>query len=198
MKSPGLFAWFLVASIVLGLAGFTLARVRNQQLFLLRLPFDRAPFSAEIRVASQTARTWMFPALLFLAIAIAAVAVGSGRNPIAFAGTIGDHFRILWRTYPRICGLFLLACLADLISTVHYFHAYRIDDELHPGIKLVTYAFGLSIGCLIGKTIQAVLGLSICAFLPRIARPVLVALTLTYTAAMAWNLWLAESLRRAP
>ena len=77
---------------------------------------------------------------------------------------------------------------ADFVSTVVYFYSHRIDDELHPGIKLVTYAYGLSLGCLVGKAIQACLALMLCAAFPKIARPILVVLIVAYAAAAAWNL----------
>ena len=93
--------------------------------------------------------------------------------------------------HPRLCALFAVACIADFVSTLVYFRTHRIDDELHPGIKLFTYAYGLSIGCLIGKAVQVLLSLILCAVYSKIARAILIVLIAAYAAAAVWNLVLA-------
>ncbi len=80
-----------------------------------------------------------------------------------------------------------MACIADFASTAHYFRKFGITDEYHPGIKLVTYAWGRFVGCLIAKTIQGLLVLLMCALFPRFARIMLVVAVVAYTAAAIWN-----------
>lgn len=184
-------AWLAVAGSLLLTAWWSLNRVQNEKLFLFPLPFDRSPFAVEIKDASTAARTWTIPALMFLAIATAAVAIHERTSPVTAAIGFGRRMRELFHRHAKLCALFAVASVADFISTTVYFHLHRIDDELHPGIKLVTYAFGLSIGCLAGKTIQAVLALTLGAIFPRFARPSLIVLIVAYGAATAWNLALS-------
>jgi hypothetical protein len=183
-------AWLLLGTITLTAAWFALDRVQNGRLFLIRLPFDREPLAAERDDAARAAQTWKIPALAFLAVAACAIAASARSGPAEAARRLWERLRGFFRTHRWLCALFIIACTADFLSTAHYFHAHRVDDELHPAIKLVTYAFGLSIGCLLAKLIQALLALAICALFPKIARPVLVILIIAYSAATTWNLWL--------
>lgn len=81
----------------------------------------------------------------------------------------------------------LLACLVDLLTTWLYAQKYSHVDELHPGIKLVTYAYGLTVGIAIAKLIQASLVLIVAAALPRAARGLMWLTTLAYLVAATWN-----------
>lgn len=132
----------------------------------------------------------MVPALAFLAIAASAVAGAAHTGPFKAAHRFWHRLAALWQAHPWLCRLFLAACIADFLSTARYFHAHRIDDELHPGIKLVTYAFGLSVGCLLGKLIQALLAAGICSLVGKLDRPLLVVLIIAYDSAAIWNVWL--------
>ncbi len=53
-----------------------------------------------------------------------------------------------------ILVLLILCFLADLGSTLWFFHALGIDLEVHPAIKLFGYAFGRSAGPVLGKMLQ--------------------------------------------
>ena len=181
-------AWLAVAGSLVLVAWWSLNRVQHEKLFLFPLPFDRAPFAVEIHDATSVARTWTIPALVFLAVATTAVAGHERTSPVAAAIGWVRRLRELLRMHPKLCVVFAVASLADFISTAIYFHWHRIDDELHPGIKLVTYAFGLSLGCLAGKGIQALLALAIGAVFPKMARPILIVLIVAYGAAAVWNL----------
>jgi hypothetical protein len=190
------FAWLIVAGCLVLIAWLSLNRVQNEKLFLFPLPFDRAPFAAEVRDASAAARTWMIPALVFLAVIVAAIATSVRAGPVEAARRLWQRLSAVLHLYPKLCGLFAAASSADFVSTALYFHSHRIDDELHPGIKLVTYAYGLSVGCFLGKAIQAILALTVCAAFPEIARPTLFVLIVAYAAAAAWNLLLVAPASR--
>ena len=84
--------------------------------------------------------------------------------------------------------MFVLASLADFLSTIWFFHTGRIDDELHPAIKLFAYAFGPSIGALLGKGLQAFLALWVCSAFPKFGRPLLIVLAVAYSVAAVWNM----------
>jgi hypothetical protein len=179
--------WLAIACLVILAAWVSLRRVQEGELFLFRLPIDREPFDFELQDASATARIWNLPALLFLAVAalatLAVVRAGPLESARSLRRRLGSHIK----AHAILCPLFFLACLADLVSTLWYFHEYSVEDELHPGIKLVTYAWGLSVGCAAAKLIQAVLVLLVCTLVPRIARLVLVFATVGYAVAAAWN-----------
>lgn len=190
MRLRNRLAWLALCAIVLLAAWKSLDFVQQGRIFLIRLPFDREPSSLEVRHAVATARQWSLPALLFLSITSFAIVLTVQKGPIDALHEVVRRLGEFLRMRAALCTPFALACLADLVSTLWYFHRYSLDDELHPGIKLVTFAWGLTVGCLAAKGIQASLVLLVCALIPRIARPVLIATTIAYSAAAAWNLGL--------
>jgi len=183
-------AWLALCAIVLLVAWQSLALVQQGHLFLIRLPFDREPSILEVRHAVTTARQWSFPALLFLSLASFAIVLTVQIGLIDALRVVVQRIRDLFRMRPVLCVLFGLGCVADLSSTLWYFRSYGLEDELHPAITLVTFAWGLTMGCVAAKGIQASLVLLVCALFPKIARPVLIVTTIAYAAAAAWNLGL--------
>jgi hypothetical protein len=181
-------SWLALCAIVLLAAWKSLDLVQQGRLFLIRLPFDREPSSLEFQHAAITARQWMLPARLFLLITSIAIVLTVQKGPIDALRDVLRRLGELLRMRATLCTLFGLACLADLLSTLWYFHRYSLEEELHPGIKLVTFAWGLTVGCLAAKGIQASLVLLVCALFPKIARPVLIFTTVAYSAAAIWNL----------
>ena len=181
-------AWASASGIVLLGAWLSLRGLQYEKLFLIQLPWDRAPLAFEVRDAADAAQTWMWPTLIFLAVALTAITASEPAGPVTAGRKLGRRLRELLRLHPRLCSIFAAACVADFVSTLMYFHSHRIDDELHPGIKLFTYAYGLSIGCLVGKAVQALLALIICAIFPTHSRAILVTLLVAYVAAAVWNL----------
>ena len=141
MSGRDQFAWLTLAGVLLLVAWLTLDRVQNEKLFLFALPFDRAPFAVEVSDASAATRIWTIPALAFLAVANVAVAVSQRVGPIESVRRHWPRVCALVERHPGLCVLFGVASAADFVSTLMYFHSHRIDDELHPGIKLVTYAY---------------------------------------------------------
>jgi hypothetical protein len=180
-------AWLAVGLALLAGAWFSLNRVRNGELFLFHLPIDRRPLTFELHDAAASAAFWTAPALVFLAISSAALAGAVRVCPWTAVEEICGRVTRMYRSSAILCGFFTLACVTDLISTWLYFRAHRIDDELHPGIKLMTYAYGLSVGCFIGKAIQGLLAVLVCVAFPKGARAILIVLTIAYFAAAVWN-----------
>jgi hypothetical protein len=183
-------AWLAIATVVVLGAWLSLQRVQEERLFLVRLPFDRVPLDVECRDAAASARRWTFPALLFLTITGVATIASVQVGPLHAFEDSRRKMRALVHAHSVLSSLFALACLSDFLSTLWYFHQYSLEDELHPGIKLVTYAWGLTVGCLAAKLIQGSLVLFVCAVFPRISRPTLIVTTIAYVFAAFWNLGL--------
>ena len=181
-------SWLTLACAVIFAAWISLHRLEQRKLFVVHLPFARQPLDVEIQDAATTARRWIRPALVFLTIASMAVISTASVGPWDAVLRLRRRLGELFRARRVLCSLFSVACVADFLSTLWYFHEYGLHDELHPGIKLVTYAWGPSVGCLAAKSIQAALVLLVCVLFPRFARVVLIAVTLAYVGAAIWNL----------
>jgi len=181
-------AWLSIAIAIIVAAWLSLDRLQGGKVFLIRLAIDRQPADREVQHATEAARQWTLPALLFLSIASIAILSVVKIGPLDAICLLRRRLSDLIRVRPIQCALFACACLADFLSTWWYFHEYGLEDELHPGIKLVTYAWGSSVGCLAAKSIQAALVVLVCLLFPRIDRIALVATTVAYAGAAIWNL----------
>ena len=184
--------WLTIAVAIILAAWLSLDRLQNGNVFLICLPFDRPPSDGDVRDAVEAARRWTWPAVLFLSLSSIALLSTVKAGPVDAVGILRRRFAELLRGQQILCGAFAGACLGDFLSTWWYFHEYGLEDELHPGIKLVTYAWGPSAGCVVAKLIQAGLVLLVCALLPRISRVALVTTTIAYCGAAAWNLGFIE------
>jgi hypothetical protein len=78
------------------------------------------------------------------------------------------RFQDLTFRWPLI-AIFLIAGLADLATTLVFFHTQGVNYEVHPGIRLIGYAYGRTIGPILGKTFQIVGIVFISAIFPRFA-----------------------------
>lgn len=52
--------------------------------------------------------------------------------------------------------IFVASSILDLLTTIRFFNDLNIHTELHPGIRLFGYAYGRTIGPILGKGIQLV------------------------------------------
>lgn len=183
-------AWLAIGMALIWVAWLSLKRVESGELFLIPLPIDPLrPFDGEVADALKTTRLWNVPALAFLAVASLAILFSVRLGPIDAIDALCLRCRQLADARTGLCLLLLIACIADFVSTASYFRKFGITDEYHPAIKLITYAWGRFIGCLIAKTIQGFLVLVICALFPSIARATLLLAITAYTAAAIWNFW---------
>ena len=62
-------------------------------------------------------------------------------------------------------SFFGLAVAADLVTTIYFFHVKGIIYELHPGVRLFGYAYGRTVGPILGKAVQALGVLAIASLL---------------------------------
>lgn len=137
----------VVTAILLLAAWAELHRVADGHLFALALPWDAPPSAIEMTDARITADDYLIPAVVFLSLAGLVIAfAGSARLKAACRMT---------RLRQLLIAVFLLSVLADLMTTLWFFHDGGIDLELHPGIRLFGYAYGRTIGPVAGKLIQA-------------------------------------------
>ena len=181
-------SWLTIAIPIIVAAWLSLDRIQNGNFYLIRLPFDRQPSDREVQEAAEAARLWKLPALMFLSLSSIALLSTAKAGPLEAIAVLRQRLAELVRGRPILCAAFAVACLADFLSTWWYFHEFGLEDELHPGIKLVTYAWGPSAGCLAAKSIQAGLVLLVCVLFPRIAGIALLVTTAAYSCAAEWNL----------
>jgi hypothetical protein len=87
-----------------------------------------------------------------------------------------------------LTALFQLSVLADLVTTLWFFHDDGIDLALHPGTRLFGYAYGRTIGPLLGKTVQAVGVLGVAHIIGRGGVVLLSTVTCFYVLAAVYNI----------
>ena len=113
--------------------------------------------------------------------------IGSWRDIIT---RLRDNARGYFRELRAFLAVALIAALADLASTIYFMLKHGVDAELHPAIRMVSWAFGPIVGPVLSKVCQlAALGL-VTLYLRRWAKPILIAASLFYTLAACYNFWL--------
>lgn len=152
------------------------------QLFLLALRGERAASEVEILDARQSAEAYKYPAVgAVLAIGI----VVAWFDPMARSAK-----SFSWSA--PLLAVFGIAVVADLATTVMFFHTHGVFEELHPGVRLFGYAYGRTIGAVLAKIVQFVGVLAIACFLGRYGQWVIVVATFLYVAAAVFNSFLAH------
>lgn len=169
-------AWLGVTLLFAGLAVIELNRVARGDLFLLRADFDAVASSLERHDAHVSAVQWRLPAVLTV-LCCGALCYFLGRSAEAK------------RPASWLVVLFLLATAFDLFTTLWFFHEDGIDSELHPGVRLLGYAYGRTAGPMLAKLIQVAGILSLAVRLPRIANALLLGTAAVYTLAALYNMY---------
>lgn len=136
-----------VTLITIVVAYFELQRVATGNLLIVAMPWEPIASEFERRDAIQSATDYRLTALVALG-AIGLVIAATG--PLKLTQTGRPH-----AFAQKTIIVFSVAVLADLFSTVWFFHAQGIDFEFHPAIRLFGYAYGRTIGPIAGKLIQA-------------------------------------------
>lgn len=179
--------WLPFMAGLLLVAGILLGRLLSEHLFLFPLPVDREPFPNELADAAATARTWIIPALVLLFVVGITAALTSRAGPIDTSRDLASRIGRLGAERPWLVTLFSIACLFDFYTTWAYAQKFSMADELHPAIKLVAYALGITCGVAAAKAIQVGLVLIVAALWPSAARTLILVLTAGYAVAAAWN-----------
>lgn len=176
--------WILlgcVATLTLAaVADFELQRLSNGHLFLLKMPWELAPSEVETEDARQSATENRIPAFLaIIVIGFIVVATGSGVSSRLTKERLLSRF---------VLSLFAVAVIADLLSTIWFFHSLGVEFEFHPAIRLFGYAYGRTFGPIAGKLIQAAGIIYVSALLKERGRYLLYVVSAAYLAAAVYNI----------
>lgn len=169
--------WILATTALMFLAAAEVQRVASGDLFLLQTDFDPPPSMLELRDA-ESSGGWKYPAVgavcccCCLLFALTRKTVPHVRPPVF------------------LMAVFLVATAFDLWSTLRFFHVDGIDTEVHPGVRVLSYAYGRTAGPVIAKTVQAAGVLFLASRLPRFASFLLIATSMLYAAAALRNIGL--------
>lgn len=176
--------WVIVCSLatllITYIAWTELQRVEDGRLFLFALPGETNPSRFEKTDARESASNNKQLAAAAL-IAIGLLVTVAGPKSIS-------NLSKLRTTTRTLLLLFAVAVVADLLSTILFFHQTGIDNELHPAIRLMGYRYGRTMGPIFGKVIQATGVLFVAAQLDTRGRWLIILVTVVYFAAAVYNL----------
>jgi len=187
LVSSAQLAWWRMACIVVSCAVVALAlselnRVERGQLFLFALLGEHVASDVEIVDARQAATSYRYPAIG------AIFAIGM---IIAWFGPWAVSSRSRPCSVPLLT-VFGIAVVADMVTTVMFFHTHGVFYELHPGVRLFGYAYGRTVGAVQAKLVQLAGVLTIAFSLGRHERGIIVAAAFLYALAAAYNSFLAH------
>ena len=91
-----------------------------------------------------------------------------------------------WQRYQWLLLATTLAAIADLMTTIRFMHIDGIEHELHPAIRLVSWALGPLAGPIFGKLAQLAAIVLVTVYARRLAGYVFFTTTVMYAWA-AWN-----------
>ena len=169
------FCTIVTASIAI----FELQRVEHGRLFAVALPGEEPPTAIEVEDARESAAENRYRAVFaILAIGIGVTAVGNKSHEAALCRLQFSRAVLLF---------FAFAVVADLLTTIHFFHAKGIVFELHPGIRLFGYAYGRTVGPILGKSVQAFGVIAVASLLGHRGYWLLIAVGTVYTIAAIYN-----------
>lgn len=168
--------WLATTLILGGVAGAELNRVAGGDLFLFKTSFDDDASISELQDARASAERWQIPAVF-------AVFCCGGLSYFLMRGVAYQ------RPNRWLVALFLLSTALDMFTTLRFFHDIGIDVEVHPGVRLLGYAYGRTAGPVLAKTFQALGILFLAARLSNLSRPLLLGTSVVYTLAAAYNLF---------
>lgn len=177
--------WALACTVatlfITSVAWMELQRVEGGDLFLFAFPGEAQPSAFETTDAHKSAVENQRPAVAAL------VAIGL---IVAVAGpaSIGNMSKYKILTLPLLF-CFAVSVVADLLTTILFFHQTGIDNELHPAIRLLGYAYGRTTGPVLGKAIQALGVVFVALQLKGYGRLLIGFVTIVYLTAAAYNLW---------
>jgi hypothetical protein len=178
--------WLIAGLFLEASAVWLLNRLKRGRLFLFRLPWDAPASALEVAEAGVAARFYHLPALVVIAVLCGLAMIAWNRRA---AGMAAIHELLKSRRW--LIGLFLLCTIADMATTLIFFHRDGVDHELHPGIRLVSYSLGRTVGPLVTKVIQFT-GVLLVASLSKAAAPYVIgAAGVIYLLGAAYNVWVS-------
>jgi len=106
---------------------------------------------------------------------------------------VATRFRENWQGYVRRYQVFLvltvLACLADMASTIYFMLSRGAGAEEHPAVRTFSYMLGPIFGPAFGKTVQFFVIIGLTVFLRRWAIHIFITVIILYTWAAWYNVW---------
>ena len=182
-NAPIIFSYVAVTSVGAAttlLACWLILRVRAGQLFLLSLGFEQDASNSELTDAQNTAEFYLPWAIVFLALLTLVVAFAVSRSSGTMFSDVSERLRKLFREHSILVTLLIFATLLDLVTTIIIAHRAGMEGEFHPGIRLVAYAFGRTIGVVGGKLFQCLAILVLSAYVSRFGPWLLLLASLAY------------------
>lgn len=168
-----------------------LRRLMLGKLFLFALPWDASANAAEVAEASASAKMYFWPGLVVVAVMWGLVAVCSERGSRTHSFECSRSLES-WLLYACL-ALFLFGTVADIATTIAFFHRDGVDQELHPGIRLVSLALGRSVGPFATKLIQFSGVILIATRWPKLASYLFALAGSIYLLGAIYNLWVSMS-----
>jgi hypothetical protein len=168
----------IVSLVGAATAVLELQRVENGRLFMFSLPHEAVPSDVEIADAAESAIVNKYPAIAAI-FGIGLIIAAAG--PISYSSN--------WNTAShKLLVVFAVAVLADLLTTINFFHTQGVEHEFHPAIRLFGYAYGRTIGPILGKTIQALGVVGVATLLGKRGSWLIGVVTVVYFVAAIYNL----------
>lgn len=172
-----------------GIAIWLLQRLMFGKLFLFALPWDAPANVAEIAEASASAKSYFWIALTVIVVIWGVIAKGLEGWPQVNTQKIRQSPKS-WLLYSTV-ALFLMGTIADAVTTFAFFHRDGVDQELHPGIRLVSYSLGRTVGPMVTKLIQFSGVMLIALRWPKLASLLFGLAGSIYLLGAFYNLWIS-------
>lgn len=94
-----------------------------------------------------------------------------------------------WKANLWIIVIYIIALIADGVSTIHFMLNEGIDSELHPAINIAAHIVGPVLGPLIGVIGKAIAGIIVAIYWRRIAWIILLVVSIVSFWAAWYNMW---------
>lgn len=94
-----------------------------------------------------------------------------------------------WKAYRWLLILYILALLADGISTIRFMLLEGLAEELHPAVNIVSKLFGPILGPLIGVVCKTGAGIIAAVYFRRIGWVILLVVSIISLWAAWYNTW---------
>lgn len=174
----------LLAVFLTGLAYALVDRLANGEIFLAA-PLESTPPTALEQLDSRTRAQQSRGTIVIVGIAGFVLTLSA-----TFSKRIRDNARSLFsRRYFWLHGIVIAASVFDAGTTVHLVNIHGLQVEVHPGIALFGYAFGRTLGVVLGKLLQLLLIECIAVMLRGLRATILLIVYAAFCfAAALWNM----------
>lgn len=148
---------------VLWFAEWSLARVGKGVLFWFPMPWDAPASLDEIVDGRELVQNWHPWAMALIAGVLLYFMLLPEVRRTRLKSRLSSGWTELFCKHRILLSLFAIATLLDMATTLHFFLSEAVHYETHPGIRLVTYAYGRTTGPVLSKLLQASIALYFCS-----------------------------------